>query len=69
MENRRVLSLRRSWRNERPVRGGCGAIKPDGIDVDGIQYIRHGDKPLQARLFMPRGTWTVPLMAELHGVA
>jgi hypothetical protein len=34
-----------------------------------MEYIRPGDKPLQARLFKPRGTWPVPLMAELHGVA
>ena len=69
MENRRLWSLRRSWRNERPVPGGCGAIKTEGIDVEDIQYIHRGDKPPRARPFKPRGTRPVPLMAELHGVA
>jgi hypothetical protein len=41
----------------------------DGIDVEDMQYISHGDKSQQARLSKPRGTWPVPLMAEPHGVA
>src|SRR2546425_6926787 len=39
------------------------------IDVQDIEYLRHGDKPLLARLFKPRGTGPFPLMVELHGGA
>src|SRR5438552_15767964 len=39
------------------------------IDVQDIEYLRHGDKPLLARLFRPRATGPFPLMVELHGGA
>ncbi len=40
-----------------------------GIDVEDVEYVRHGDKPLLARLFKPRGTGPFPLIVELHGGA
>jgi acetyl esterase/lipase len=39
------------------------------VDVEDVEYIRHGDKPLLARLFKPRGTGPFPLIVELHGGA
>jgi acetyl esterase/lipase len=39
------------------------------IDVEDVEYLRHGDKPLLARLFKPRGTGLFPAMVELHGGA
>jgi acetyl esterase/lipase len=39
------------------------------IDVEDLEYLRHGDKPLLARVFKPRGTGPFPLIVELHGGA
>jgi acetyl esterase/lipase len=39
------------------------------IDVEDVEYVRHGDKPLLARVFKPRGTGPFPLIVELHGGA
>ncbi len=39
------------------------------VDVEDIEYLRHGDKPLLARLFKPRGTGPFPLIVEVHGGA
>jgi acetyl esterase/lipase len=39
------------------------------IDITDLEYLRHGDKPLLARLFKPRGSGPFPLIVELHGGA
>ena len=39
------------------------------IDIEDVEYIRHGNKPLLARLYKPRGTGPFPLMIDLHGGA
>jgi acetyl esterase/lipase len=39
------------------------------IDVDDVEYLRHGDTPLLARLFKPRGQGPFPALIELHGGA
>ena len=39
------------------------------IDVEDVEYLRHGDKPLLARIYKPRGTGPFPLMIDLHGGA
>jgi len=39
------------------------------LDVEDVEYIRHGDRPLLARLFTPRGTGPFPLIIQLHGGA
>jgi acetyl esterase/lipase len=39
------------------------------IDITDVEYLRHGDKPLLARLFKPRGSGPFPLIVELHGGA
>jgi acetyl esterase len=39
------------------------------LDIEDVEYIRHGDRPLLARLFKPRGTGPFPLIIQLHGGA
>ena len=39
------------------------------IDIADVEYLRHGDTPLLARLFKPRGNGPFPIMIELHGGA
>ena len=39
------------------------------VKVEDIEYIRHGDTPLLARLYRPQGTGPFPIMVELHGGA
>lgn len=39
------------------------------IDVEDVEYLRHGDTPLLARLFKPRGNGPFPAIVELHGGA
>jgi acetyl esterase/lipase len=39
------------------------------IAVEDVEYLRHGDTPLLARLFKPRGQGPFPLIVELHGGA
>ena len=39
------------------------------IDVADVEYLRHGETPLLARLFRPRGVGPFPIMVELHGGA
>ncbi|HKA54481.1 MAG TPA: alpha/beta hydrolase, partial [Candidatus Binatia bacterium] len=39
------------------------------IAVEDVEYLRHGDTPLLARLFTPRGQGPFPLLVELHGGA
>jgi acetyl esterase/lipase len=39
------------------------------IDIKDVEYLRHGDKPLLARLFTPHGSGPFPLIVELHGGA
>jgi len=39
------------------------------IDVKDIEYIRHGNKPLLARVYRPRETGSFPLIIDLHGGA
>ncbi len=39
------------------------------IDIEDVEYLRHGDKPLLARLHQPKGTGPFPLIVELHGGA
>ncbi|MGH7313364.1 MAG: alpha/beta hydrolase [Candidatus Rokuibacteriota bacterium] len=39
------------------------------VDVEDVEYLRHADTPLLARVFKPRGTGPFPLIVELHGGA
>jgi acetyl esterase len=39
------------------------------IEIEDVEYLRHGDAPLLARLFKPRGQGPFPAIVELHGGA
>jgi acetyl esterase/lipase len=39
------------------------------FDVEDVEYLRHGDKPLLARVFKPRGAGPFPALVDLHGGA
>ena len=39
------------------------------VDLADVEYLRHGDTPILARLFKPRGIGPFPIMVELHGGA
>ena len=39
------------------------------FDVSDVEYLRHGDKPLLARVFKPRGEGPFPAVVDLHGGA
>ena len=39
------------------------------IEVEDIEYLRHADKPLLARIYKPRGAGPFPLVINLHGGA
>src|SRR5258706_6847747 len=39
------------------------------IDVSDIEYLRHGDQPLLARVYKPRGAGPFPIIVDLHGGA
>jgi acetyl esterase/lipase len=39
------------------------------IDVEDVEYRRHGDKPLLARVYKPRGAGPFPVVIDLHGGA
>lgn len=39
------------------------------IDVEDVEYLRHGAKPLLARIFKPRGAGPFPAMIDIHGGA
>jgi acetyl esterase len=43
--------------------------KTTAYDVDDVEYLRHGDKPLLARVFKPRGEGPFPSLVECHGGA
>jgi acetyl esterase/lipase len=51
------------------MKAGTSASHELDIDTEDVEYVRHGDKPLLARLFKPRGTGPFPLIVELHGGA
>jgi acetyl esterase/lipase len=39
------------------------------FDVADVEYLRHGDKPLLARIYTPRGEGPFPALVECHGGA
>lgn len=39
------------------------------IDIEEIEYLRHGEAPLLARVFRPRGKGPFPAVVEAHGGA
>ena len=43
--------------------------KPHEFDVEDVEYLRHGNRPLLARVFKPRGEGPFPALVECHGGA
>ena len=43
--------------------------KTAAFDVEEVEYLRHGDKPLLARIYKPSGAGPFPAMVECHGGA
>jgi len=39
------------------------------IDIQDVEYLRHGTAPLLARLYKPKGDGPFPMMVEIHGGA
>jgi len=39
------------------------------VDIADVEYLRHGEAPLLARLFKPQGSGPFPIILELHGGA
>ena len=39
------------------------------VQIEDVEYLRHGGKPFLARLFRPQGSGPFPVMVELHGGA
>src|SRR5205085_459648 len=39
------------------------------IDIQDVEYLRHGDRPLLARLYKPKGAGPFPIVVDLHGGA
>jgi acetyl esterase/lipase len=48
---------------------GSIAAKTTEFDMTDVEYLRHGDKPLLARVFKPRGEGPFPALVECHGGA
>jgi acetyl esterase/lipase len=46
-----------------------GVLSRYEIDVEDVEYLRHGSKPMLMRLFKPRGNGPFPLVIDLHGGA
>src|SRR5687768_4210873 len=45
------------------------SAKTHEFDVEDIEYLRHGDKPLLATVYKPRGEGPFPALVECHGGA
>jgi acetyl esterase len=43
------------------------ATKAEALDMEDVEYLRHGDKPLLMRIIRPAGEGPFPAMVELHG--
>src|SRR6185437_6111023 len=52
-----------------PMNTATLEAKATDFTVDDIEYLRHGDKPLLARVYRPRGEGPFPAMVECHGGA
>jgi len=45
------------------------ALKTHELEIEDVEYLRHGDTPYLLRLFKPAGTGPFPLIVQLHGGA
>jgi DNA mismatch repair ATPase MutS len=44
-------------------------MTPYEVDIEEVEYVRHGDTPFLARVFKPRGAGPFPAVVEAHGGA
>src|ERR1700722_6645377 len=56
-------------RKETPMTTATLEAKTTDFDVEDVEYLRHGDKPLLARVYKPRGQGPFPALVECHGGA
>jgi acetyl esterase/lipase len=70
------VGLRDDLRNSTHDRGAAMTTatldlktKPQNFDIEDVEYLRHGDKPLLARIFRPRGEGPFAALVECHGGA
>src|SRR5262245_1886035 len=63
------LSARQQSATGGPMTTAVLETKTHAFDVEDVEYLRHGDKPLLARVFKPRGEGPFPAMVECHGGA
>lgn len=48
----------------------AGAARPSfDLDVEDVEYLRHGATPMLVRLFKPKGKGPFPILVDLHGGA
>ncbi len=45
------------------------ALTNHDLEIEDIEYLRYGDKPLLLRLLKPAGAGPFPLIVQLHGGA
>jgi acetyl esterase/lipase len=51
-----------------PMNDPVAAARYD-VDVEDVEYLRHGAVPLLARLYRPRGSGPFPIVVDVHGGA
>lgn len=66
----RLVKPRARSRSTRPgLDGGERLVVEHDITIEDVEYVRHGDRPLVARLYRPHGRGPFPAMVYLHSGA
>src|SRR5262245_20466283 len=52
-----------------PMDAKTAEARTHEFDAEDVEYLRHGDKPLLATVFRPRGPGPFPALVEVHGGA
>jgi acetyl esterase len=61
--------MRQTARKETSMTIATLEAKTTDFDVEDVEYLRHGGKPLLARVYKPRGQGPFPALVECHGGA
>src|SRR5215471_2588520 len=65
-----VSSPHRARRKDEAMNSESRVIEaPFEVDVEDVEYLRHGDTPLLARIYRPRGEGPFPAVIDAHGGA
>src|SRR5215467_3238876 len=65
-----VSSPHRARRKDEAMTSESRAIEaPFEVDVEDVEYLRHGERPLLARIYRPRGRGPFPAVIDAHGGA